>query len=381
MRPNDIVRSARAVATEVSERSQEIEAAGTLPVDLVERFRDKRLFDMALPVALGGLECPPLTVLEVVEEMSRADPSAGWTLLIGQGSGLFAWLPSDIAKEMVARTPHPIVASSMAPTGAGRPTPDGYLVSGRWPFVSGCSHSDWITAGFIVADDKEATGPPARRMGFFAATEAKILDTWHVAGLRGTGSHDIAAQEIVVPREWTFDPWSEPAHEPGPLYAASMMSFLMMMIAGFPIGVARRALDEFHATAHRKTKQPSGTSMAEEPLVQVAVLRCESALSAARALLVDTVGLVEDAVRADGVAPLPLRARLAAAVVQSMAVARDVVDTAFHSCGASALYASHPLQRCFRDIHAAGQHIVFGQETLKRLGRVELGLAVPAFLV
>lgn len=372
-----VLQAARDLAPEVAERAGEVERARALAPDLVDRFREARLFDMALPASLGGLECPPLTVLDVVEEIARADASAGWTVLIGQGSGFLAWLPPDAAKEVLAETPHPVVASSMAPAGSAEETGEGYRLSGRWPFVSGCSHSDWILAGFTVAGESGR----GMRMGLFPASEARIVDTWRVAGLRGTGSHDVAAHGVFVPRSRTFDPWSDRAFEPGPLYRASMMSFLMLMMAGFPLGVGRRALEEFHATAHRKTKQPAGTSFAEDPLVQVEVLRCESALRAARALLVESIATVERDAAGDGTVAAPVRARLASAVVHAMTVAQEVVDRAFHGCGASTLYESHPLQRCFRDIHAAGQHVAFGQEALKRLGRCELGLPVPDFLI
>lgn len=378
--------SARLIGAEVADRAEEIEAARTLPADLVSRFREAGLFSMALPAALGGAECPPLTVIEVIEEMSRADASAGWTLLIGQGSGFLAWLEPDVAKELVVSTPDPVVASSMAPAGKGEHNGDGaVVVQGRWPFSSGCMHSDWVLASFVVHRGGEpvrtASGMPEQRTALLPASAVEIIDTWHVAGLRGTGSHDIAVHAVEVPQERITNPLHEPARQPGPLYASSMFCFLMMMMAGFPLGVGRRALDEFHKTAHRKTKQPAGKAMAEDAVVQADIVRCESALRAARALVVDTVRRVEESVEADGAAPPLVRARLAAAVVHAMTAAKEVVETAFHSCGAGSLYTSHPLQRCFRDIHAASSHVAFGQATRKRLGRIELGLPAPTFLV
>lgn len=380
-----ILDTARAVAAELDGRGEEIEQARTLPADLVTRFREAGLFSMALPAAFGGLECAPLTVVEVVEEISRADPSAGWSVLIGQGAGFLAWLAPSVAADLVAAHPAPVIASSMAPAGRGEEVDGGYRLTGRWPFTSGCVHSDLLMAGFVVTrDGRPATAPggaPVQRMAFVPATEVDVIDTWRVAGLRGTGSHDVAVRGSVVPAELTADPFFEQARQPGPLYGASMFSFLMTMMAGFPLGVGRRALDEFHLAAHRRTKQPAGTSMAEEPVTQAAILRCESALRAARALVVEALGAVEAAVMSGNGAPPPVRARLAGAVVHAMTTARDVVETAFHSCGASSLYARHPLQRLFRDIHAASQHVAFGQEAVKRLGRIELGLPAPTFLV
>ena len=374
--------AARALATEVSDRALEIERARTLPPDLVARFRESGLFSMALPAALGGLECAPRLIVELVELLSRADGSTGWTLLIGQGSGFFAWLDPQVAKELLVDNSAPLVAGSIAPMGQGpalrRDGATSYRLNGRWPFNSGCPHADWMVAAFLL--EQRADGPPPQRFAVLPADRARIHDTWNVAGLRGTASHDIELQDVVVPHERTFDPFNEPARHPGPLYP-SLFGFLVMMMAGFPLGVARGALDELHAVAHRKRRHPNAPPIAEEPVLQEQVLACETKLRAARALVLESVDGIASAMRDTGSAPPQARARLMAAVHHAMNVAVEVVTTAFHAGGASVLYDHQPLQRCFRDAHAARQHVLFGQEATKRLGRMELGLPVPDFLL
>jgi alkylation response protein AidB-like acyl-CoA dehydrogenase len=370
--------AARALAAEVSDRALEIEKARTLPLDLVGRFRESGLFSMALPAALGGLECEPRLIVETVERMSRADGSTGWTLLIGQGSGFFAWLDPQVAKEMLADRPAPVVAGSMAPIGRGvavrRQGTTDYRLSGRWPFNSGCLHADWMIAAFLL--EQQGDGPPAPRFALLPADQVRILDTWNVAGLRGTASHDIEIDGALVPHDHTFDPFNEPARHPGPLYP-SLYGFLVTMMAGFPLGLARRALDELHELAHRKRRRPDGPPIAEEPVLQEQILDCETKLRAARALVLEAVDGTAAAMRDSGSAPPKVRAALMAAVHHAMSTAMEVVTTAFHAGGASMLYEHQPLQRCFRDAHAARQHVIFGQEVTKRLGRMELGLPVP----
>ncbi|GLZ42028.1 acyl-CoA dehydrogenase family protein [Actinokineospora sp. NBRC 105648] len=383
--PDWALEAAKPIAADLADRVADIEAARTLPTDLVERFRAAGLFSLALPRSLGGPECAPLAVLDTVAEVSRADASAGWSLLIGQGSGFLAWLDPAVAGRLLAGTPNPVIASSMAPAGRGVPTDNGFVLDGRWPYVSGCLHSDWVLLAFAVADPsgEPVSGPggaPVVRMAFVPSGELAVLDTWRAAGLRGTGSHDVAAREVRVPAELVIDPLFERAKVGGPLYGASMFSFLMMMMAGFPLGVGRRALDEFAATARRKTKPGTDVPLAEDEGVQHDLVLAETSLRAARALLVAAIGDVVEAVGRDAADP-PVRARLAAAVVHAMTTAREVVQTAFHACGASALYSSHPLQRCFRDIHAAAAHVAFSQDSVRRLGRIELGLPAPTFLV
>jgi alkylation response protein AidB-like acyl-CoA dehydrogenase len=381
----------RLVAGDIAAQVAKIERTRGLPADLVGRLRSAGLFSLALPRVLGGRECAPQEIVDVVEELSRVDASVGWTVLIGQGSGFLAWLDPAVAKEIAAQTPEPVVASSMAPTGTGREVllddgRPGYRLSGRWPMTSGSEHCDWLMCTFEVAggDGKPVLGPgrrPVRRMAFVPAVDVRVLDTWTATGLRGTGSHDVEVDAVDVPHERTIDPFGSPPRVPGPLYSTSFFAFLMVCMAGFPLGVAQRALDELVDTARSKRRAGGGELMAADPVVQAAVFRSGTALRAARALVAASVAELTGAVAEAGSAPPPVRARLAGAVVHAMTTAKAVVDDAFHRCGASALYLDKPLQRCFRDVHTAAQHVAFGPAAVERLGRVELGLPVPEFLL
>jgi alkylation response protein AidB-like acyl-CoA dehydrogenase len=385
----DLLQAARELGPEIESRAAEIEAAGTLPRDLVERLRTVGLFSMALPPALGGRGASAETIVSVVEEVSRADGSAGWTVLIGQGSGFLGWLDPAVAAKIVAATPHPLVAGSMAPTGTAVPTgesragagaADGYLLSGRWSFNSGCRHADWVMVAFLQRDGERPllgpSGQPVVRFALLPAEQVRILDTWQVMGLRGTGSDDLTIDGAVVAHDWTFDPFFEPARQDGPLYRMSFYSFLMTMMAGFPLGVARRALEEFGEIVRREPRPGTRHLLAEDPLVQAGLLRASSQLRAARLLVFDAVRRVWADATAGRAQP-PVRAELAAAVQHAQQVAEEVVEWAFHTCGDSAVYADHPLQRCWRDVSAAGQHIAFGAEAQRRMARIQLGLEEP----
>jgi indole-3-acetate monooxygenase len=378
-------------AAEIGALAPTIESRRGLPAELIGRMRSAGLFSLALPRSLGGRECAPREIVATVEQLARADASAGWTLLIGQGSGFLAWMEEAAAKQLVGLTPDPVVASSMAPLGTGqeilladgRP---GYRLTGRWPMTSGSEHCDWLMCAFDVVHGNGAPvlGPgdrPVRRMAFVPADEVRVLDTWTATGLRGTGSHDVEVEAAEVPHERTIDPISMPPRVPGVLYNTSFFAFLMVCMAGFPLGVAQRALDELVGTAHSKRRAGTNEPMAADTGVQAAVFGSATALRAARALVESTVDDVVAAVEETGTAPAAVRARLAGAVVHAMSTAKSIVDDAFHRCGASALYLDKPLQRCFRDIHTAAQHVAFGPAAVQRLGRVELGLPVPEFLL
>ncbi|SCL35684.1 Acyl-CoA dehydrogenase [Micromonospora nigra] len=373
-----LLAAARALAPEIEERATELESEGTLPVDLVTRIRDAGLFSMALPPALGGPGADLRTIVSVVEEISRANGSAGWTVLIGQGSGFLGWVDPDVGRQIVEAVPHPVMAGSLAPTGWGTVAdPDSYVLSGRWSFNSGCWHADFVQVAFFVRDgDGPRLGPsgqPVMRFALLPAREAEILTTWDTMGLRGTGSDDLLISDAVVRHDWTLDPIFEPARHDGPLYRLSHFSYLMTLMAGFPLGVARRALDEFRDLAERESPPGTRHPLAHDPMVQARLLRATTALRAARLLVFDALDQVWDEARGGAVEPRT-RACLAAAVQHAQRTAEEVVQWAFQTCGEPALYASHPLQRCWRDITAAGQHIAFGADTERRTSRTVFGL-------
>lgn len=226
-----------------------------------------------------------------------------------------------------------------------------------------------------------ADGRPDRRFALFPAAQAKILDTWHAAGLKGTGSHDIEVVEIVVPHEYTMAPFFETAYHDGPLFRLSFFNLLMVFMAGFPFGVARCALDEFSELAHQKSRALSRAALGADPAIWIHVAEAEATLQAARTFVFDAVGEAWSAVQAGATASLQQRARVVMAVQHAVRSAVSVATTMFHLAGGGALYETSPLQRCFRDLHAAGQHVAFSIETSKRVGAALLGHEVESFLL
>lgn len=258
-----VLDAARDLTPELSVRAAEGEALRTMPPDLVEKVRDAGLFGLALPRTLGGLEIEPLAFVDVIEELSRADGSAGWTVLIGNSTSFFAWLDPDVAREMIGDDVRFASTSMFGPL--GRAVPDGsgaFTVSGRWPFNSGCPHAGWLQAGVFVTDGDGPRMLPDRgpdwRLAFFRPGDARILDTWDAVGLRGTGSHDLTVSELRVPQEHVAAPFFEPARHDGPLWRIPFFTQLAIYILGFPLGVARRALDEFTALAATKQRRGPG---------------------------------------------------------------------------------------------------------------------------
>lgn len=365
-------------------RADEAERLCTLPHDLVDTLRWAGLFRLATPRQLGGAELPPADIVRTVAECSRADGSAGWTITIGNATAFLAWLDPAVAADLLGSGWDAIGASVFAPTGRLTPSDDGaFRLSGTWSFSSGCRHTDWFLNGAFVFDGDTprvlAGRGPDWRLAVFPASAATVVDNWDVLGLRGTGSHDVVADAITVPAEHTITPFHQPARHDGPLWRLPFFTLVGVFLAGIPLGIGRRALDEFAELATTKVRPPAMTPIAAEADLQVALARAEGGLQAASAFVYDTLGALWETACAGDVPDAPQRVRFLLANQQAMRAALDAVDTAFTFGGAGAARAGHPLQRCFRDLHTAAQHIYFSSASAKRYAMNRLSIDQPEF--
>jgi indole-3-acetate monooxygenase len=186
----------RELAPHVAARATEIEAGRRIPPDLVETLRSIGVFRMFVPQTHGGLELDLPTALEVIATLSRLDGSVAWTAMIGAGSAIFVpYLPRETYDQVYQNGPDMIIAASAQPAGTAEAVPGGWRINGRWPFMSGCQHADWILGFCIVTEGGKPLpgpagkdGPPMLRGFMLPAREWQIEDTWYVAGSRVPGA-------------------------------------------------------------------------------------------------------------------------------------------------------------------------------------------------
>jgi alkylation response protein AidB-like acyl-CoA dehydrogenase len=253
-------------------------------------------------------------------------------------------------------------------------------VSGRWQWASGSEHCDWLMGGCVLEDaglpEKLPSGRADIRLVLFPAGEVEIVDTWSVSGLRGTGSHDISVQDVEVPIGRSASVIAHAPHEAGPLYAFPIFGLLSLAIAAAGLGIARGAVDDLHGLAGTKRPALGARTLAARADTQGRVARAEARLRAARAL-VD--GAVDDAwagATGEGAVTVEQRAALRMAASHAMAESAAIVDEMYALAGGSAVFESSPLQRRFRDVHVATQHMLVSPASWELAGRVLLG--VPA---
>src|SRR4051794_21445179 len=225
---SQILHAAIGLAPQIRSASEETEQGRRIPPQLATAMKEAGVFGMVMPRAWGGPELDPMAQFRVIEALAMEDGSVGWCAMIGCDAGyISAFLDQDVARAMF-----PDLLSAMGaaatPTGIAKVVPGGYRVSGRFPFVSGCHHCEWLWLGCHVVEDgsprMSSTGVPETRQCLLRLEECEILDTWHTTGLRGTGSNDVAVHDRFVPSEHSFSFQDKSlVKRPGPLYAFPFM--------------------------------------------------------------------------------------------------------------------------------------------------------------
>jgi alkylation response protein AidB-like acyl-CoA dehydrogenase len=366
---DDLDRAAERLSALARELAPAIEAERRLPEGLVAELRASGLFRAGAPRAVGAPEAPPAVTLRCAEAVARGDASTGWCVSIAATSSLLAgWLPPQGLAEAFG-DPEKVAAGVWAPRGRARPVDGGYRVSGRWAFCSGIMHSDHLFGGCMV--EGEGDGSPAVRVLGMPVGELEIVDTWRTSGLRGTGSHDAVADDVFVPGHRTLRLLDPPTAD-AQLYRFPIFAFFALSIAAAALGNARGAIEDLAELAAGKVGLGSSRTLAQRPATWAVVAQAEASLRAARALYYDAIEQAWAAAQAPEPVSVELRTGLRLAATHAVRIAADVTRDMYDLAGGSAIYEDSPLQRRFRDAHAATAHFQVNAATWELTGRLLL---------
>ena len=369
----DYLAAARRLEPMVAELRDRFDRDRQLPRALVDELHAAGLFRMWLPRAIGGAELPPLEFLAVIEELSRQDGSLGWCTVIPAGYGRLAGaLEEDIARTVFGAGMG-VLVGTLNPTGKAVATRGGFHVTGRWSYGSFIGYGDWVLGNCVTGD----AGNPEFRLCLFPRADVEVFDIWHVGGLRATGSNDFQVTDLFVPEQHTiplvdFQPLPR---RPGPLYAVPMTSTFVSCIATVALGIARAAIEAVIEIGAEKKTAGSSTVLRDKPLAQAELARAEALVSGGRAYLFGELGTMWEDTVAGRPVSLLARAAVRLAACHATQCAIQAVDLMYQTAGGAALFQSGRLERCLRDVHAAGQHVAVNmQANLEPVGRVLFGL-------
>ncbi len=380
-----ILDSAAALKPGIRARAAEIEKARRLPADLAATLSRAGLFRMGIPREIGGLEVDPVTLLRVGETLAEADASVAWCVMIGATSGLSAaYLPTAVAREIYG-DPDMIAGGVYAPMGRAVESGDGYVLNGKWQWASGSINCAWLMGGAVIIANGEPrrlpNGAPDARMLLFPASSARLIDTWHVSGLCGTGSGEMQVTDLHVPKTHSVSLVADEPVARGALYVFPIFGLLALGIAAVLLGNARAAVEDLIELAGGKKPQGSGRTLAERATAQTVLADNVAKLRSARAFCYDVVASAWDAAQADGAITIEARANLRLAATHAARTSAAVAREMYELGGGSSVFLSSPLQRRFRDAFAATQHMMVAPQTNELTGRFLMGLQIDAIFL
>jgi alkylation response protein AidB-like acyl-CoA dehydrogenase len=371
--------AARKLVPQIRSCAEQTDAARELPRPLFEALADAGLFRLALPRALGGTELDLPTYIQVIEELGKADASTAWVV---NQCAIFATyaarMPRDVARAIWIDTPRGVVANTPLPSARAIVVPGGYRVTGRQGFSTGCRHAAWLAAHATIVENGQPRldqGLPETRYMFVPAADAELLDTWRVHGMRGTGTHHFAVNDVFVPAERTVLSVTAPLLETGPLYKIPRTLLFASGDAAAAMGMARTCLETFFELAGAKTPRAMQALLRDQSMIQVNVGQAEAHLRSGRAFLTEAVREIWTAATA-GTVTLDHRATLRLATTHGIRLAAQVIDIVYNAAGVTAVYDENLLQRHFQDIHVITQHLQGRLAHYEMVGRYWLGLSI-----
>ena len=361
-------------------RAGETEALGRLPHETVNDIRASGIHQLYQPRRFGGVEADFRTGIDVVTAIGRGCGSTAWVLVQNITHNMMISQWSDAAQDAIWGDDPAALLSGILIPGIGRAVPvaGGYLLSGRWPFVSGVDVCDWALFTAMTGPDD------AREDRHFVLPRSAftILDTWHTMGLRGSSSNDVVVEGVFVPEHMTLDGEKlrgrAPRHDKEALmFQAPLYALFGAYIGSAALGIAEAAVDLHRQMARNRIARMSTKAVTEYNTQHVKMAEAMACVKAARLLL---HGVCDQATEILGAGRLPTieeRARFRSEAAFAGQLSTRAVSVVWDAGGGGNVYDTNAMSRLFRDCNVANRHITQSWDANAGThGRVALGMAI-----
>ncbi len=369
----------------VESLAPEADRARRLSGEAMAALHEQALFRLLLPVAYGGAEMTLPVFLPVIEAVARYDGSAAWCVAQGNGcASLAGFLEPALAQQIWGRDPSGVLAWGPGKAEA-RAVEGGYRVTARTGFASGSHHATWLAAHCTVFDDDgtprlDARSVPENRTALVPAETVELSDGWDAVGLRGTGSDGFACDGLFVPEERTVVRATMIEERPAisSLHGMPLMSVYAIGFAAVALGIARGVFESFVALAQEKRPRGARFTLKENPAVHDEVARADARLRGARAFLVEAAEAGAADLADGGRMSLDTLMTIRLAGTHAIHEAKAAADLLYDTAGTSAVMASSPFERRFRDIHAVALQMQARKTHFQTWGSWALGNPVAS---
>lgn len=356
----EMIARARALIPVLRERAPQGERERRLPKETIADMQAAGLFKVLQPRRWGGYELDILTYYEIQMALGEGDMSVAWVYgVVGVHPWFVALLDNRAAQDIWGRDDTTLICSSLMPAGVAKPVDGGFRIGGRWKYASGCEHCEWTFLGGTVEGK-----PDDRRIFVIPKSDYEIVDTWHVPGLKGTGSHDIVVADAFVP-EYRTQKYSDNfrGYGPGlalntsPLYRLPFGQVFFRGVSTGAIGALQGMLDAYLEYGKKRIGRATGTPASEEAMIQLLCAETAVAIDEMKTILQRNFKALE-AYAARGEMP-PLKQRVEYKFHNAVVAERCSLLAArlFKAAGTAGIAADLPFGRIMSDITVGRQHI------------------------
>lgn len=362
-----------ALCQEIRERActGEFDQQAFVSYDIIEKLKKLGIYRAFVPKRFGGDEITPREFCELIEKLSMADGSVGWVASFGMSPAYLGCLPETTLAQLYQDSPDIVFAGGIFPPQPAEIQEEGVVVKGRWKFSSGCLGADIVGVGISPQKDNEALGLP--RMAVIPSSKIKIEMTWDTVGLKGTGSHDLVVDGVLVPKEWTFIR-GEASKLPEPFFRYPSLSLATQVLTVVGIGVAAAALEEFKKLAPSKSSITGGVEIANRPVTQYEFAQAEAEFKAARSWFYKTLDTAWNEIIAGNALTTEQISDMRLSCTHAARVSAEVARKMQMLAGMTAIYTNNVFSRFVNDSNVVTQHAFMGDATLQNAGLVSFGL-------
>jgi indole-3-acetate monooxygenase len=369
---SELLERARRLRPLIEEEAARSEDEGTLTSSVVEALVDNQLSAAWIPRSLGGSEIDFVDALNLIEEISFADGATGWVLMAWMAAtGMSSsYLPQSAVEVMYGGERFPLLAGQGMSANRAIPEPGGYRLSGKWSYASGSAQADYFHGGATVFEGDvprmRPDGWPDQRLFYVPRDQVQLTGNWDVLGLRATASEDYVMDGVFIPEDFTHRHDCAESERGGSLYRLGIIAMACNVHAAFALGVGRKALDEIErlvgAGVGRFGTSADSTSFHEK------LGSAEARYRSARAFVYETWRGVQAVLDGGELPSVRQHSLIRLAVNHATTIAAETCSFAYVAGGGVSLRKS-TIQRCFRDIHGATQHMIASPPMLQGTGR------------
>jgi alkylation response protein AidB-like acyl-CoA dehydrogenase len=355
------------------------------PIDeLWDELRRSGYFYMLVPKKYGGLEADIDDVIDATLPIAEGCGSTGWVAMFGLVHNRhMVGFPDNVLEELFGGGRYIIDAAATMPLGRAVPVEGGYRVTGRWQWSTCITQADWINA---MVNIETPDGPPRMGMLLIPARDVRIIDTWDTIGMRATGTHDVAVDDLFVPERFLMPPVRREGGGDGrfdhPIYKVPLSPLLAFTVAVPTIGVAKAAVEAYRKRVEGHTKRGTSDKQADKQAAQIRLGRADTMVATAEILMRAAIKENLRCAREGGEGTVAFRNALRAQMAYSAELCRTAVLLTVEASGTSIHYYANPVQRYLRDIMVMTSHIIMDMDvTMEQHGRSLLGLDPTTIIV